>query len=274
MTAKKAWHYMEWDDEKANRFWDFATSWEAWQKDYFSKQVGAGIIGFLRQAGHLNGRILDYGCGPGYLVEELLKRGVPCEAIDSSPESVQMINQKLGHNPLWGGAKIFNGERLPYDDNSVEAITCVETIEHVLPFRIAALLRELHRILKPKRGWLFITAPNAENLEENSVYCPECGSIFHKYQHISTFTVEKLQSLLKAHSLTARICSATDFRRFQQPWLIPPIDWSPRYLGSLIVKSWAALLDRIYFPSDPMRGRLLQRYIGQGPHLFWLGGKE
>jgi 2-polyprenyl-3-methyl-5-hydroxy-6-metoxy-1,4-benzoquinol methylase len=274
MVERKTWHDLEWDDEKAERFWDFAANWEPWQKDYFSKQVGSGIAHFLHQAVPLGGRILDYGCGPGYLVEELLKRGVPCEGLDSSPESVQMINRRFRHNPLWGGAKHFDGKPLPYEDNSFEAITCVETIEHVLPSRIGAFLSELRRILKPGRGWLFISTPHAENLRENAVYCPECGSLFHKYQHVSTFSAEKLRNLLEAHSLTTLLCSATDFRLFQQPWLIPPIDWSPRYLGSLMAKIWAAFLDLVSFSSDPMRGRLLQRRLGRGPHLFWLGGKE
>jgi 2-polyprenyl-3-methyl-5-hydroxy-6-metoxy-1,4-benzoquinol methylase len=274
MTARKTWHDLEWDDDKVKRFWDFAVGWDAWQKDYFSRQVGAGIVCLLRRTVPLSGRILDYGCGPGYLVEKLLNTGVPCEGVDASPESVERINRRFAPNPLWGGAKNLTDDRLPYNDNAFDAIICVETIEHVLPSKIDVFVRELRRILKPGGGWLFITTPHAENLKEKAAFCPECGSVFHTYQHVSSFSAEKLQSLLETYSLATRLCSATDFRRFQQPWLIPPIDWSPRYLGSLVLKTCAAFLDRVHFLGNPVARHLLRRRLGQGPHLFWLGGKE
>ncbi|GAF89176.1 unnamed protein product, partial [marine sediment metagenome] len=64
MSSKAGWHYLEWDEAKVARFHDWAAKWEAWQDEYFSKQVGAGVVHFLRHIVPLQGHILDYGCGP------------------------------------------------------------------------------------------------------------------------------------------------------------------------------------------------------------------
>ena len=147
MPSKADWHYLEWDQDKVNRFWNFAARWEAWQEDCFSKQVGAGIVNFLRHVVPFYGRVLDYGCGPGYLIEHLLAAGIRCEAVDFSLDMVDVVNRKFASHLLWEGAKLFNGEKLPYADDTFDLIICLETIEHVLPVHMNSLLAELRRIL-------------------------------------------------------------------------------------------------------------------------------
>ena len=57
-----------------------------------------GVIGLRGK------RVLDYGCGPAYLLEHLLNLGITCEGVDFSKNTVATANQRLGGNPLFRGA--------------------------------------------------------------------------------------------------------------------------------------------------------------------------
>lgn len=178
------WHPLEWDSTKVARLWNYTSQSPKYRDVYFSKQVGLGVVRFLGHVVDLKQQVLDYGCGPGYLTKHLLAAGASCEGLDFSPSSVESANQRLAGNPNWKGAQVFNRDRLPFADSSFDLIVCLETIEHVLPEDIDYLLSEFRRILKPNGGKLLLTTPNDEDLAENSVFCPECSSVFHKWQQV------------------------------------------------------------------------------------------
>lgn len=272
MSKRADWHYLEWNPARASRFWDFVAESEAWQQDYFSKQVGAGIVQVLRRLAAMTGRVVDYGCGPGYLVDHLLASGIRCEAVDFSPDSVDLINTRLRGNPLWGGAHTWSGDRLPFADGSVDLILCIETIEHVLPEHVDGMLAELRRVLKPGTGRLFMSTPNAENLSRSEVFCAECGSVFHRYQHVSSFDARTLSSLLEAHGFRTEVCTATDFGWFQRQ-ATSPLNWSIRFLARAGLRWTGAVLDVLRVPCAGKGGHLFRQLTGRGPHLFWFGGK-
>ena len=274
MPSEANWHYLEWDEAKVCRFWDFAVSWSPWQGEYFSKQVGVGVVNFLRYLVPLDGRTLDYGCGPGHLIESLLDSGVRCEAIDFSPETVAIANKRFSGNPLWGGAKACSGSSLPFPDNTFDLIICVETIEHLLPAQIDTTFRELRRILKPGVGKLFITTPNSEDLEKNYVYCAECGAVMHRRQHLRCFTRATLVELLHDCGLRPVLCDVTAFHYFQQSLLPGFLDWSPRDVIRVVRWAGAWALDSVGAPGAPLGGRRFRQLIGSGYHLFWFGERE
>jgi SAM-dependent methyltransferase len=271
MPNKSEWHYMKWNTERVNKFWNFATHCQAWEEDYFSKQVGAGLVNFVRFLTPLHGRVLDYGCGPGYLLTYLLNAGVSCEGVDSSLESVERVNAQFGTNPLWRGAKVSTGTTLPYPDGFFDMIFCIETVEHVLPEHLNSVLGELRRVLKPTTGKLLITAPNSEDLTRSYVFCAECNSVSHRYQHVSSFTAETLKNLLSSLGFDTVLCSVTNFGDFQRRWFTNPLNWSPRYLSHLLLNAWVLSLDLIRFPGAPPGGRYFRKLIGRGGHLFWFG---
>lgn len=265
---------MEWTGETIRRFWDFAAARESWQEDYFSHQVGAGVIAVLGTLTPLAGRVLDYGCGPGYLAERLLRLGVACEGADLSEATVAAANRRLQAHPRWQGAALADAAFQEQREGSLDLLICVETVEHLLRPDLAATLRGFHRMLKPGTGKLFITTPHTEDLARAQVYCPECGSVFHRYQHLSRFTKESLTGLIEPEGFSTLACEATDFSRFQEPVLAGPLDWSPRYLLKTILRTGAALGDFLHLPGRPRGGLAYARRVGHGPHLFWLGQKN
>ena len=100
-------------------------------------------------------RILDVGCGDGYFalyVKDKFRRSYGAEIA----EEVAHIAQKQG---------IFTtvmdlSSSLSYKDNTFDAVTCLEGIEHLL--NPCHLLSEMYRILRPD-GQLVLTTPNIRN---------------------------------------------------------------------------------------------------------------
>ncbi len=74
-----------WTPESVNAFWQY----HGRKKDltgYFTYQVGFGVAAFVGHTSRLKpgATVLDYGCGPGFLIQHLLGRRVNCWAADSS----------------------------------------------------------------------------------------------------------------------------------------------------------------------------------------------
>ena len=71
------YHEVKWTTENVQRFWDFYGNNEAGEDSYFSKKFAARIVGMARRYARLEGPVVDLGCGPGFLSEELLRQGLP-----------------------------------------------------------------------------------------------------------------------------------------------------------------------------------------------------
>ena len=91
---------------------------------------------------------LDIPAGNGHVVGELLKRGHRAVGGDINDAQEHFVRADIE-------------SRLPFDDASFDAISCLEGIEHVLDE--VELLREFLRILRPG-GILVISTPNVMNM--------------------------------------------------------------------------------------------------------------
>jgi hypothetical protein len=89
--TQEIWHNLHWIPARIGRLWDFVAHCESLQQDCFSLQVGAGVTRFLRYLSLMKGRVVDFACGPGYLVQYLLNSGIACDGLDFSPESVNAV---------------------------------------------------------------------------------------------------------------------------------------------------------------------------------------
>jgi hypothetical protein len=56
-------------------------------------------------------------------------------------------------------------------------------IEYLTQTYFNSTFNEIYRILKPK-GYNVVRMPNDENLDRNTVCCPDCGVDFHKMHHL------------------------------------------------------------------------------------------
>ncbi len=204
-------HNIEWTNEKISRFWDYCASNKDLFEDSVAKQNGEGIVKFVKKYIKKDGRNLDYGSGPGYLLDYLFQNNISCFALDSSPDSLENIKEKFKNNPLL--KDVILSTSIPNKDIKTENfdfVFFIETIEHVSPEFLKNTLEEMNRIVKPG-GYILITTPNKENLEKKKVICPECGCIFHRVQHMNSFSVEKLSNLMSSHGFERVFCKETIF---------------------------------------------------------------
>ena len=184
MKGRDMYHPIEWTPERIERFWNFYSANAAAHGSYFSKQFGGAILALVRGGCVSRARSWILGCGPGYFLEHLLRHGLACKAIDSSVEAVALVQARRRDGrvfsaPLWAG---WIGSRST--DGEAGAVFLIEVMEHLTPDQTVVTYAEISRILRPG-GHLIITVPNAEDLEANSVACPECGCVFHRMQHLS-----------------------------------------------------------------------------------------
>jgi SAM-dependent methyltransferase len=111
------------------------------------EQVDDAIVEFVAE--HAGRSVLDLGCGLGGYSKVLAGRGFDVRALDVVPDYVQRA-RSLGVD-----AELYDGERLPLDDGSVDTVILIEVLEHLED--PAALLREARRVA---RAGVLVTVPN------------------------------------------------------------------------------------------------------------------
>jgi len=202
-------HEAEWTPEQVRRYWAYLSNSPQAARAYFSSHSGNAIITFAERYVPLAGRrVLDYGCGPGFLLERLLQRGIRAEGLEFSRESVDQVRKRCGDHPLFGGITLADSVPSPIPDESVDAVFLVEVLEHLPPGQLEQTLGEIRRILRIG-GFLVAMTPHDEDIEVLKTICPDCGCIFHPWQHVNSFTSAYMTSLLRDHGMHTLLCTAT-----------------------------------------------------------------
>ncbi len=258
-----------WTLAASRRFWEQMSVCGSKEEQYFSRALKDALVRCLiLTTGRLQGAsVLDYGCGLGFLLEGLLAAGGRCRGLDASAGAVAAVNRRLGGRAGWGGALVQDGDALAaLGEQAFDLVTCVETVEHLDDSDLARVLGDIYRLLRPGGHALF-TTPHDEDMAANATYCPFCDSAFHPMQHVRVFTVVSLSAVLKEHGFEVVVCVPTNLFWFQLTLPPSPLDWTLRHLGSLVLRRWYRMLDRL-LPRSLAEGRELRRWSGSGPHLI------
>jgi SAM-dependent methyltransferase len=155
------------------------------QKQRFTYK-GSGIApAFCRLARrYLKGPILDIGAGNGAVCKELKRRGYTYAwGIDLNPVGWPVDYgdcTDLAHYAQW----------------SIRTVICTDVIEHLSDEDVERTFEEVWQVL-PMGGHFIITTLNNEDLQANSVECPDCGCDFHRSGHIQSFDRERLSCMLQ-----------------------------------------------------------------------------
>jgi SAM-dependent methyltransferase len=195
-------HPIEWDDAKVSRLWDYYSRNRPFRDEYFAKIYG----GFaLRRAGLSRTaklRVLDFGCGPGHIWDHIRRRGVPWRytGLDFSADSVAALQRRAAGETGFEGAVVASGLPCSLPSGHFDAVLLFEVVEHLTDDRLEGTIQEIRRLLKPG-GLLVVTTPNAEDMALDTRFCPECGAVFHQWQHVRTWTPEGLSSRLSQRGL-------------------------------------------------------------------------
>jgi len=188
-------HEIKWSAEKAERLWNYI-----FQKNpsYYSDLFGKDIINrTIIKTGKLDDKtILDYGCGPAFFIDHFTDSNIRPKkyiGLDFSEESINTISNKRANFDLSGIC--INTSKAQLEKDSIDVCFLIEVIEHLDDLQLSNTLTTIYHGLKSD-GYLVITTPNNENMELMKTMCPECGCIYHKYQHVRTWTKNSLSKYM------------------------------------------------------------------------------
>lgn len=126
------------------------------EKAYLTKDVIAQRLETIR---HLNlsagERILDIGCGPGFLCEsmgEIVGRDGAVVGIDISPDMIDLCNRRKTSS--WLSYEIGDATRLDQSDGSFDVVVCTQVAEYVAD--VDSVLSEARRVLKRNGRMIFV----------------------------------------------------------------------------------------------------------------------
>lgn len=110
------------------------------------------------------GRVLDIGCGPGVLTEDLLQRGWQVSGIDLSMGMLAVARQTAAKHSGWSvGLAAAQATRLPFRVGSFDAVLCIGVVSYVDD--LVALLKEIRNVLRPG-GQAIFQISNAWSVSE------------------------------------------------------------------------------------------------------------
>lgn len=179
-----------WSESEVIKFWDFVSTQP---EKYFTHNQGNEIVRFFESDLSKHDKILDYGAGLGFLSEILLKKGYQVKCMDSSSDSLQVLDDKLKSYPNYLGAQ--NLKDLQNTDEKFEVIFVIEVIEHLDDVFLDELLKNVKALLS-EGGKVIFTTPNNEDLTKSYIYCPFSDLIFHRWQHVRSWNKESLAKTL------------------------------------------------------------------------------
>ena len=157
-------------------------------------------------------RVLDFGCGTGWLARCLATMGAQVVATDVSSNVLDMGRRFLSRDPLANELHIefrrFDGARLPAEDASMDRVVSFDAFHHVLDQ--AATLAEMARVLK-QGGIAVFHEPG-----------PEHSGTADAQHEMQAFSV--IENDIDVHAIwrLAQACGFTDIR-MAMPALKAPI---------------------------------------------------
>ena len=220
MSKEYSPHMLEWTDEKVARFWNCRNNYKPYDDTWFTLQAGDSVLKLVNKKHRLNGKVLDYGTGKGYLIDHLLENYPLTElyACDFTDSLVKEVDQKYNTQNNFKGCTLLTDLPSAYPPDFFDVVFLVETIEHLTDNYLHGTLTEINRILKPG-GIVVITTPNAEVLEKTFVHCADCGASFHHMQHLRSWNIHNLTDLTTKFNFSTLFCEAINIQWYSKKGL-------------------------------------------------------
>jgi arsenite methyltransferase len=126
------------------------------EKNYLTRDVAAQRSETIRQLNLSSGeRVLDIGCGPGYLCEsmgELVGRHGAVVGIDISTDLIALCNRRKPST--WLSYAIGDATKIDQADGSFDVVVCTQVAEYVPD--VDRVVSEAFRVLKPGGRTIFV----------------------------------------------------------------------------------------------------------------------
>lgn len=148
----------------------------------------------VASAGHRH--VLDWGCGRGQMTQLLSERGVRVDSMDFDPGADGVETRPLDYYPGLTATFTNDPVKLPYADESFDAVLSMGVLEHV--GNPDASLDEIARVTKPA-GLLYVyKLPNVSSYLE--AIARRTNGYYHgQLPDDRLYTVETAGDLLRRH---------------------------------------------------------------------------
>lgn len=174
-------------DQVPSEYWDTGAARHPLQRWYHHSRfraVGAALQNLPRGSA-----ILDVASGSGYAIARVVRKrpDLSVTGIDISAKHVAYANRVRPHYAFIEAA----AESLPFPDGRFAAVTCLDTIEHVVD--VAQVLREAYRVLQPG-GHIVVQLVFEEHPVFRHIWqwwVAGHGNVW-KHAHLRSFTPQRL----------------------------------------------------------------------------------
>lgn len=99
---------------------------------------------YRKSPGH---RVLDVGCGNGYVLSRYAKEGAEVFGVDLTKTGIELCRKRFALNKLSGSFAVGSAEDLPYPSNSFDVVCSMGVLHHTPDTQRA--VGEVFRVLKP-----------------------------------------------------------------------------------------------------------------------------
>ena len=137
-------------------------------------------------------RVLDAGCGEGFVTHYLATRDASLEltGLDLSEDAIEYARQQFGEAATFRTGSLY---KLPFSDNSFDAVVCSEVLEHLDdPGRAIAQMKRV------ARRHVLITVPREPIFDRLN----RLGRLFGLSPdpgHVNFWTKESFQDFIREH---------------------------------------------------------------------------
>ncbi|GAQ77765.1 hypothetical protein KFL_000030430 [Klebsormidium nitens] len=167
-------------------------------QDMMQRQALVPLHYFMRGRDPARTSVLDVACGTGRFLT-FLKDNYPAVrtyGVDLSPNYLKTAEANMGYFEKFdmkvNGSRIFsraqfiqaNAERLPFEDSSLDVVTCVYLFHELPPNARQAVAQEVSRVLKP--GGIFIWADATQDGDRPEI--AQAAGIFNRMFHEPYFS--------------------------------------------------------------------------------------
>jgi acetyltransferase-like isoleucine patch superfamily enzyme len=128
-------------------------------------------------------KVLDIGCGDGYVTNILRKKCKQIIGIDYSDEAICEARKLYSIDELFQ----MNSTNIQFDEASFDKVLCLEVLEHLTVLQAKKTLSEVYRVLKPG-GMLVGSTPLRTSPESSPL----------TYSHIYEYSEAELRQLFKS----------------------------------------------------------------------------
>lgn len=137
-----------------------------------------------------NGKILEIGCGNGYLLQTLKENGFDCYGVEPSPMAYNHAKNILNlhvENGFFDNSSFFN--------QKFDVIIMVDVVEHISDMQ--KFIQQITTVLKPG-GYIFIATGNIRSF--TAKFAGSNWGYFISWEHLSFFNPQSIEYLLKKNS--------------------------------------------------------------------------